>query len=115
MTLNIVQARDLLHTFSFQKLFVEVLGWNRPPRGLAPTTWTQQSLSVTRAPIAELAGVVVFEVTTDDGGIPDEPMRRAIDAEIAKYHHEHLLIFLNAERTSSLWYWVKREDGRGYP
>ncbi len=115
MTLNIVQARDLLHAFSFQNLFVEVLGWNQPPRGLAPTTWTQQSFSVTRTPIAELAGVVVFEVTTSDGGIPDEPMRRSIDAEIAKYHHEHLLIFLTAERTSSLWYWVKREGGKSYP
>ena len=29
--------------------------------------------------------------------------------------HEHLLIFLDKDRTQSLWYWVKREDGKAFP
>jgi hypothetical protein len=41
--------------------------------------------------------------------------RAAAHKEIAALHHENLLIFVNRERTQSLWYWVKREDGKSYP
>jgi hypothetical protein len=113
--LNIAQTREKLQAFDLRGLFVEQLGWNQPPRGLVPTTWNQREQRVTRTPIAELAGVIVFEITTADGSIPDEPIRHAIQTEIAQYHHENLLIFLNAERSSSLWYWVKRDGGKSYP
>jgi hypothetical protein len=59
--------------------------------------------------------VVVFEVTTASGEIPDETLRRTIHAAIVQYHHEHPLVFLDAARSSSLWYWVKREGGKQYP
>ena len=61
-TLDVARTREKLQSFDLRGLFVEELGWNRPPRGLAPTTWEVQGVSVTRTPIAELAGVVVFEV-----------------------------------------------------
>jgi hypothetical protein len=114
MTINITSARSRLQAFEFQDLFVEDLGWFRPanPR---PITWTCQGIAVTRREIATLSGVVVFEVTTADGAIPDEQTRRAIHGDIAQLHFENLLIFLNAERTSSLWYWVKRDGGKRYP
>src|SRR5690242_5543845 len=114
MAINVTQGRELLQAFDFQKLFVEILGWNRP-RGLAAMSWDHGGLAVTRTPIAELAGVLVFEITAADGMIPDEAMRRAIDTDVAHHYHEHLLIFVDAERTSSLWYWVKREGGKRYP
>ncbi|HMQ34156.1 MAG TPA: SAM-dependent methyltransferase, partial [Chloroflexaceae bacterium] len=114
-TLDVARTREKLQSFDLRGLFVEELGWNRPPRGLTSTTWEVQGVSVTRTPIAELAGVVVFEVAVAGGNIPDEELRRAIQAEVAQYHLEHLLIFLDADRTSSLWYWVKREGGRSYP
>ncbi|HEX6798966.1 MAG TPA: hypothetical protein VF116_14745, partial [Ktedonobacterales bacterium] len=115
MTINVKEARRLLQDFDFQNLFVEVLGWNRPPRGLGSATWSEKGIEVTRKPIAELGGVLVFEVTTADGTIPDEAVRRAIDATIAQSHFEHLLIFVNADRTSSLWHWIKRDGGKSYP
>jgi hypothetical protein len=114
-TLDVARTRAKLQTFDLRGLFVEELGWNRPPRGLAPTTWEVQGVAVTRTPIAELAGVVVFEVAVAGGAIPDEELRRAIQAEVAQSHLEHLLIFLDAERASSLWYWVKREGSRSFP
>lgn len=114
-TLNVTQTREKLQSFDLRGLFVEALGWNRPPRGLAATTWDEQGLGVTRTPIAELAGVVVFEITTASGEIPDEALRRAIHAAIVQYQHEHLLVFLAAGRRSSLWYWVKRDGGKQYP
>lgn len=114
-TLDVARTRDKLQSFDLRGLFVDELGWNRPPRGLAPTTWEVQGVGVTRTPIAELAGVVVFEVAVAGGAIPDEELRRAIQAEVAQSHLEHLLIFLDADRASSLWYWVKREGGKSYP
>ncbi len=103
-TLNVTQTREKLQSFDLRGLFVNALGWNRSPRGLAATTWDEQGISVTRTPIAELSGVVVFEVTTASGEIPDEALRRTIYEAIVPYHHEHLLVFLNATRSSSLWY-----------
>ena len=65
--------------------------------------------------IAQLSGVVVFEVSSSDGRIPEAKARAAIHKEIAPLHHENLLIFLDRDRTQSLWYWIKRENGRIYP
>jgi hypothetical protein len=114
MSINIKSTGKRLEAFEFQQLFVEELGWSRPS-GLRPETWSCKGLSVTRTPIATLAGVVVFEVTTADGLIPDEQGRAAIYADIARYHLENLLIFGDGQRTSSLWYWVKRDAGKRYP
>ncbi|RRR67848.1 MAG: ATP-binding protein [Candidatus Viridilinea halotolerans] len=114
MAIDVNEARSRLQAFAFADLFIEDLGWFRPvnPR---PITWDCQDAAVTRREIANLAGVVVFEVTTADGAIPDEPVRRAIHRDIAQLHDENLLIFLNAERRSSLWYWVKRDGSKRYP
>src|SRR5262249_9066901 len=101
MTFDVTEGRKLLQSFSFQSLFVEVLGWNRPPRGLAAIQWQRDSLSVNCIPIAELAGVVVLEAVASDGVIPEESVRRSIDTDVARTYHEHLLIFLDEERTSS--------------
>jgi hypothetical protein len=102
MTIAVARTREKLHAFDLRGLFVEELGWNQPPHGRVATTWEHNGLAVTRTPIAELAGVVVFEITTADGNIPEEAVRRAIYGDIAQHQLENLLIFLNAERTSSL-------------
>ena len=68
-----------------------------------------------RREIAELSGVPVFEITGEDRGIPDAKTRTAIHKEIAKVHHENLLVFVDKERRQSLWYWVKREGKKQYP
>ncbi len=67
--------------------------------------------------IAELAGVAVFEVRTTaaNGKIPDANTRKAIHREISRSYLENLLIFLDADNTQSLWYWIKRDGNRQYP
>ncbi len=65
--------------------------------------------------VAQLAGAVVLEVRADDGSIPPAKTRAAVHKEIAKSHHENLLIFVDRQRTQSLWYWVKRQQGKSYP
>ena len=39
---------------------------------------------------------------------------RAVHKEIAAAHHENLLIFVDGQRSQSLWYWVS-EAGKRYP
>lgn len=112
--LDVQNARDLLQGFEFGRLFVEELGWSLPT--------SHQSISFEckdnefeRKQIAQLSGVAVLEVTSSDGKIPDRKVLAAIHKEISKLHHENLMIFVDAQRTQSLWYWVKREDKKVFP
>ena len=113
MSLNLSRTRELLQSFDFGKLFVEELGWSNPTAS-KPVIEEIRGGSFQRKQIAQLAGVAVFEVSTE-GLIPDGKARAAISKEISKLHHENLLIFLDAARTQSLWYWVKREGAKAYP
>jgi hypothetical protein len=106
-------VKDCLSKFDFQILFVEQLGWSQPGQ-TKPTAFTLGEEEFSRRQIAQLGGVYVFEVTTASGQIPPAKSRAAIHKDIAARHHENLLIFINHERTQSLWYWVKREDGKNY-
>jgi hypothetical protein len=114
MSLNIAHTRELLEGFDFRKLFVEELGWSNP---VTPKSTASESngFSFERRQIAHLAGVVVFEIDAPDSSLPDAKTRAAISKEISKLHHENLLIFVDAPRTKSLWYWVKRDGAKTYP
>jgi type I restriction-modification system DNA methylase subunit len=111
---NIANARNLLEHFDFTRLFVEELGWSSPSFARA-VPMTVKGIAFNRREIAQLSGVVVIEVVTDDGEIPDAVDRSAIHKEIAKLHHENVLIFVDAQRSQSLWYWVKRQDRKLIP
>ena len=103
MSIHFERTRDALKQFDFQKLFIEELGWSRPGRK------TRFELQVKKArfecrQVAELAGAVVLEVEPHEGTIPDAKTRIAVHKETAKLHHENLLIFVDRQRTQSLWY-----------
>ena len=112
---EISRAREHLHRFDFHSLFVEELGWSRPSIRMV-THITAAGLPFELREIAELGGVVVFEVTSPDNHIPNADTRKAVHKEISSRFHENLLIFVDAvsqaQRTQSLWYWVKREDNK---
>ena len=114
MSLNVARTRELLEGFDFRRLFVEELGWSNPvaPK---PTDSESNGFSFKRRQIAHLAGVVVFEIDAPDSSLPDAKTRAAISKEISKLHHENLLIFVDASRTKSLWYWVKRDGAKTFP
>ena len=114
MPLDFARTRTLLQQFDFHRLFIEELGWSQPTRR-KPTDVAVADATVTFREIAQLAGVAVFEVSSPDGSIPDARARAAIHKGIAEHHHENLLIFVDADRTQSLWYWVKRQQGKAYP
>ncbi len=111
MTVNFERIRDHLKQFEFGRLFIEQLGWSHPPSN-RPTTFPIEDAAFTSKQIAELGGVIAFEVSSENGVIPNAEMRAKVHREIAKLHHENLLIFVDSERIQSLWYWVKRQDGR---
>ena len=114
MPLNVQSIRDHVAAFDFKALFIEDLNWSRSRRATLELSGGAQATA-----IAELEGVIVFEVTTADGQLPPAPAQQAIDAEVQQQAHEHLLIFVDAgdpkKRTQSLWYWVKRDGPRPAP
>jgi hypothetical protein len=112
--LNTERVRQLLQDFDFGRLFVEELGWSQPadPR---PRTWTVAGKTATGRQLASLGGVVVLELMAADGKVPEARERLAAYREVAKVHHENLLVFVDADRTQSLWYWVKRDGAKLSP
>jgi type I restriction-modification system DNA methylase subunit/uncharacterized protein YlzI (FlbEa/FlbD family) len=110
MLVNTERTRALLQSFEFKALFIEEFGWDRYTTTLDVFIDGQNyALSA----IAEKRGMVVFVCETFvDGGAPDYPTRRKIDRQVAKAHHEHLIIYLSADRSMQIWQWVKRQAGK---
>ena len=64
-------------------------------------------------PVAEKSGFAVYECDSSvDNNIPQYPIRRKIESEIAKRTFEHLIIFTDPGRKAQVWQWVKRETGK---
>jgi len=112
MSLNITTTRERLQNFDFARLFIDELGWSNP-KSRNPVKAQVKEAAYTRTPIAQLSGVVAFEVTTGNG-IPDAKTRAGIQKQVSEEHVENLLIFLDKDRTQSLWYWVKREGSKTF-
>jgi Eco57I restriction-modification methylase len=112
--LNIEKTRDLLQLFDFNRLFIEELGWSQPT-GIQAVMLVHEGVIYERLKIAQLSGVVVFEIHSTDGRMPDAKARAALHKDVSRHHHENLLIFLDQNRTQSLWYWVKREGTKIFP
>ncbi|NER78892.1 MAG: ATP-binding protein [Leptolyngbya sp. SIO1D8] len=107
-------VKDRLYEFDFHRLFIEVLGWNQPSNDRAESV-TVEEVTYERRRIAEMSAVPVFEVTAPDGEIPKGEERAKIYKAITESFAENLLIFINGDRTRSLWYWAKREGAKFYP
>lgn len=112
--MNLANARTLLQQFDFTRLFVAELGWSNPSSAKS-VPMVVKGIAFNRREVAQLSGVVVIEIVSDDGAIPDAAGRTAIHKELAKLYHENVLIFVDAKRSQSLWYWAKRQDRRLIP
>ena len=111
MPIQIDDIRPYLHSFDFTGLFVEGLGWNNYSTG--PLNIAVKDRSYTLKPIAEKANFVVFECDSSaDTNVPEYPVRRKIESEVAKRAYEHLIIYVEPERRGQIWQWVKRESGK---
>ena len=83
MAINTSRVRQYLNDFNFRELFIEELGWSLPP-GNAVVPFSCGDAAFTRRPIAQLGGVVVFEIAADDGAIPDKETCAAVHREITE-------------------------------
>jgi hypothetical protein len=110
MLINPTNAKRLLKTFDFRALFIEELGWDHYASTLRVTVDDQL---YTLNAIANKRGMVAYLCTpASDGRLPDYPTRRKIEMQTARMVHEHLIIYTDAEKTTQVWQWVKRELGK---
>ena len=115
MQINRNQISQLLKDFEFEPLLIEELGWERYS-GEVKTEIREKGVDESEyllTAIAEKRGMAVFHCSArTDGSIPDYATRRKIQREVAKSVHEHLIIYTDAEQTTQVWQWVKREPGK---
>ena len=110
MALSIAEGRNLLTAYEFKTLFIEKLGWNRYKAKLEISV---DGETFTLLAISEKCGMAAFVCDPGaDGRIPDYPMRRKIERQVAKSVHEHLVIFTDKKRSTQIWQWVRREQGK---
>ena len=117
--LNEQNTRQYLKESDFEDLFIEELGWDNHNETLNITV-DETTYQLTA--IAQKRGMVVFECPAevfppDKGGrgvtrIPDYATRRKIQKQVAKLVHENFIIYTDPEKTTDIWQWVKREQGK---
>ena len=109
MTLSVPRIRHYLQTFALEKIFIEELGWDHHSARLTVQVDGQEYLLTA---FAEKRGVQIFECRADsEGNLPDYATRRKIEKQVTKSAYEHLIIFMNADKTSQIWQWVSRQPG----
>ena len=115
MQINRDRTRQLLKEFEFEELLIDELGWDRYS-GEVKTEIREKGVDESEyllTAIAEKRGMAVFHHSAKaDEGIPDYATRRKIQREVAKSVYEHLIIYTDAEKTTQIWQWVKREPGK---
>lgn len=110
MPLDVARTRQLLKNFDFDTLFIQELGWDHHDQHIDITV---DGETYALAAIAEKRGMVAFEHTTRSRlSLPDYQTRRKIERQLTKAVHEHLIIFVDKDRTTQIWQWVKREQGK---
>jgi hypothetical protein len=110
MKLNTVRVRQLLKDFDFHQLFIEELGWDHHGARLDILL---DGRTIRLQALAQKRGMVAYLYSTPSGEqLPDHGARRKIEYQAAKTAHEHLIVFIDADRTTQVWQWVRREPGK---
>ena len=111
MQVQVDELRPYLQAFDFQNLLVEGLGWDYYRAD--PVSVHVDAHDYTLEPAAEKAGFVVYVCGPGaDSYVPPYPVRRKIESQVAKLAYEHLIIFIDADKTLQVWQWVRRESGK---
>ena len=111
MQIDIYKMRQYLKEFKFEDLFIDQLGWDNHYQTL-PVTADETEYVLTA--IAQKRGMVVYACpqTAPEERIPDYATRRKIQKQVAKVSHENFIIYTDVDKSTQIWQWVKREQGK---
>jgi len=110
MNVDALQVRQCLRAFDFKKLFIQELNWSHSTN--RPIDLQTDGDIARLSPLAELGGVIVYQVELlTSGEIPIPAVCSQIENKVKQIAHEHIIIFINTSRTRSLWQWVRRGSG----
>jgi hypothetical protein len=112
--INIENTRTKLQNFKFKEIFIEELGWSNPENTF-PANEQVKEIKFTRTAIAELSGAVVFEIHVPEGNIPTKNERLQIAKYIQILNFENVTIFIDKDRTKSIWHWLKVQEKKHIP
>src|SRR5690606_23621933 len=110
MTISTKNLRQYLQEFEFKRLFIEELGWNNYTSRIRD--FQLDGMTYKFSPVAEQGGMVIITCEAPDGNIPPKGARDKIDKYITQLAFEHIVIFVDGEKSTSLWLWIKHEDGK---
>jgi len=101
---------SFLQQWELEKLFIKELGWDRHSGQLAVQVDEQ---TYTLRAFAEKRGVQIFTCQPDAAGkLPGHATRRKIEQQVTRAAYEHLLICVDANKTTQIWQWVARQPGQ---
>ena len=105
------EVREYLKESEFEDLFTQSLGWENHSHTL---TVVVEETTYTLKAIAHKRGMVVYECPqpADEQSILNYASRRKIQKEVAKSSHENFVIYTNADSSTQIWQWVKRQQGK---
>ena len=104
------ETRQYLKESDFEPFFNK-FGWDNHTQTVnVRVDETEYTLTA----IAHKRGMIVFEcpATGTDGRIPNKVTRRKIKKQVTKSVHENFIIYTDAEKTTQIWLWVKRKQGK---
>lgn len=103
---------DLLTKFRFTELFVDELGWDRPVQQ-QPFVVDAGDATFELRSIAHKRGVQVLQCEPDqEGSIAPYQVRQKIERRVTREVREHLIVFVDAGKSTQIWQWVNRQPGR---
>ncbi len=109
MPIDQTRIKQHITEFKLKDLFIEELGWNRPPRAL-PLQIAAGERQYALSLLAEKSGFQVFACPlAPDEPVPDANTRLKLERQLTPLAAEHLLVFLDAAQTTQFWQWARRE------
>lgn len=93
----------------FLRLFVEELGWDHAG-GFIDVSVNGSVLRAER--VAEKRGIQVFHCRLERLEIQNRRVLRRIEREIAKYAHEHIVVYSDVGMSRQVWQWATWMDDR---
>ena len=109
--MDIPQLRDHLKNFQFQKLFVEVLGWENPKDPASGRIKINGSNPAAYSKIAEISEVPILKFNQTAYSRYKSDSKKFHKA-VKKHHNKHLLLFSDEQSFFALSYLSREEQAR---